>query len=59
MERPECYDFGMDFLGDPEETEIRIYVEWLEKRVAELEAILQGRVDGAHARDDPSEKSVE
>ena len=29
--RPDCYDFGMDFMGDPEETEIRAYVEALER----------------------------
>jgi prefoldin subunit 5 len=41
MKRPECYEFGMEFMGDPEETEIRAYVEWLEKRIEELEAAQQ------------------
>ena len=41
MKRPDCYEFGMEFMGDPEETEIRQYVEWLEKRVEELEAAQQ------------------
>jgi|688.fasta_scaffold773124_2 hypothetical protein len=34
--RPECFDFAMDFLGDPEETEVRRYVEALEARAALL-----------------------
>jgi hypothetical protein len=30
--RPDCFDFAMDFVGDPEETEVRRYVEALEAR---------------------------
>jgi len=30
--RPECFGFAMSFLGDPEETEVRRYVEALEAR---------------------------
>lgn len=36
LTRPECFDFAMDFLGDPEETEVRRYVEALEARAALL-----------------------
>ena len=36
MKRPECYEFGMNFMGDPEQTEIRRYVEWLENRVRRI-----------------------
>jgi len=32
LTRPECLDFAMDFLGGPEETEVRRYVEALEAR---------------------------
>lgn len=37
MERPDCFAFGMDFLGEPESSQIQLYVEWLENRVKELE----------------------
>jgi hypothetical protein len=30
MNRPACFEFAMDFLGDPEEKEVRAYVEKLE-----------------------------
>ena len=30
MDRPECFEFGMEFMGDPEESEIRAYIESLE-----------------------------
>lgn len=33
-QRPDCFDFAMDFLGDPEASEILTYVEELESRVA-------------------------
>ena len=50
MERPECYEFGMEFMGDPEESIIRHYVEWLENRIRELEAAQQTvAVDVANA----------
>lgn len=29
--RPACFEFAMDFLGDPEESEVRAYVERLER----------------------------
>ena len=32
LTRPDCFDFAMDFVGDPEETEVRRYVEALEAR---------------------------
>ena len=41
MNRPKCFDFGMDFIGNPEAAEIRQYVEWLERRVVELETTKQ------------------
>jgi len=28
--RPDCFEFAMDFLGDPEEAELRNYIEALE-----------------------------
>jgi hypothetical protein len=34
LARPKCFDFAMDFVGDPEETEVRRYVESLEARPA-------------------------
>jgi len=34
LTRPECFDFAMDFLGDPEGTEVRRYVEELEAHAA-------------------------
>jgi hypothetical protein len=34
LTRPECFGFAMSFLGDPEETEVRRYVEALEARAA-------------------------
>lgn len=30
MNRPECFEFGMEFMGDPEESKIRAYIESLE-----------------------------
>lgn len=29
--RPQCFEFAMDFLGDPEAAEIRAYIEVLER----------------------------
>jgi hypothetical protein len=37
LTRPECFDFAMDFVGDPEETEVRRYVEALEARVTQAQ----------------------
>lgn len=34
--RPECFERGMTFMGEPEEPIIRAYVESLEKSVVEL-----------------------
>lgn len=31
MNRPECFELAMDFLGEPEEAEIRLYIENLER----------------------------
>ena len=41
MKRPDCYDFAMDFLGEPEKGEIHKYIELLENRIAELESVKQ------------------
>ena len=38
LRRPECFEFALDFLSEPEEPVIRAYVEALEARVAALEA---------------------
>jgi hypothetical protein len=43
--RPECFDFAMDFVGDPEETEVRRYVEALEARAALAQPEPQGLTD--------------
>lgn len=40
MERPDCWDFAMDFLGDPEATEVQRYVEALEQQVEDLENLI-------------------
>jgi len=46
LTRPECFDFAMDFLGDPEETEVRRYVEALEARTADERTLYhEGRLD--------------
>ncbi len=37
LKRPDCFEFAMDFLGNPEEPIIRAYVEQLEAKVAEIE----------------------
>lgn len=45
---PECFDFAMDFLGNPEATEIRAYIEQQNAALAELRAEverLNARVD--------------
>jgi hypothetical protein len=36
--RPDCFEFAMDFLGDPEEKEIRAYIEHLESYISEEKA---------------------
>lgn len=36
MRRPECFEFAMDFLGDPEAAKLLAYIEALEARVALL-----------------------
>lgn len=40
MKRPECFEFAMDFLGEPEDAEIRGYIEGLEGKIKELEELL-------------------
>ena len=37
LKRPDCFEFAMDFLSDPEEPHIRAYVEQLEARIRLLE----------------------
>ncbi len=34
LQRPDCFDFAMDFLGEPEATELLQYIEALEARTA-------------------------
>lgn len=41
-QRPDCFDFAMDFLGDPEASEILAYVEELESRAALAEPEPEG-----------------
>jgi hypothetical protein len=41
--RPECWDFAMDFLGDPEAPEIQAYVEALEAYALRIETELKNR----------------
>jgi hypothetical protein len=36
-QRPECFDFAMDFLGGPEDDEVIAYVEALEARIKQQE----------------------
>jgi hypothetical protein len=44
--RPECFDFALDVVGDPEATELRLYVEALEARcTAVAQAEPQGPSD--------------
>lgn len=43
LRRPECFEFAMDFLGDPEEPEVRAYVEALEKAVEDAAAAERAR----------------
>jgi hypothetical protein len=34
IQRPDCFEFAMNFLGDPEATELLKYIEALEARAA-------------------------
>ena len=34
LKRPECFNFALDFLGDPEAPQLLRYIEALEARVA-------------------------
>jgi len=34
--RPKCFEFAMDFLGNPEEPEIRAYIEQLERQLERM-----------------------
>ena len=36
LQRPEDFEFALDFLGDPEASELRAYIEQLEARAADL-----------------------
>ena len=36
MKRPECLEFAMESLGDPEKPEVRAYVELLEAEISRL-----------------------
>lgn len=51
-QRPDCFDFAMDFLGNPEASEILAYVEELESRAALAESKPEGptmfKPDGVH-----------
>lgn len=37
LQRPECFDFAMDFLGGPENDEVIVYVKALEARIKQQE----------------------
>jgi hypothetical protein len=50
--RPECFGFAMSFLGDPEETEVRCYVEALEARAAIQPVPVSERLPGAEDCDE-------
>ena len=39
--RPESFEFALDFLGEPENDELRAYVNQLEARAAELLNLLE------------------
>ena len=41
VKRPECFDFAMDFLGDPEAKAVRAYVDLLERKAAQAQACLE------------------
>ena len=47
LTRPECFNFAMSFLGDPEETDVRRYVEALEARPAIQPVAVSERLPGA------------
>ena len=44
-ERPDCYDFAVDFLGEPEGSKIDAYVKALEKRIIIYHILLGEAVD--------------
>lgn len=48
LKRPACFDFAMDFLGDPEAAELITYIESLEKKNIELKELLIFRDGGSH-----------
>lgn len=41
IKRPECFDFAMDFIGDPEAKAVQAYVELLEMQAAKAQACLE------------------
>ena len=45
MNKPECLEFAMDFLGETESKAIREYIELLEKRIRDLEQELKEKAD--------------
>jgi len=50
MKRPECFEFAMDFLGDPEAAAVRAYVEQLEGAMTDARKVVCAAiraVDGA------------
>lgn len=49
LERPACFEFAMDFLGDPEEPIVREYVERLEQQVALLRGASEIRTPSSDA----------
>ena len=48
LERPQCYEFALDFLGGSDATALNTYIETLEQRLRMAEAALraQGEVFG-------------
>lgn len=42
LQRPESFEFALDFLDDPEASELRAYIEQLEARAALAEPVGEG-----------------
>lgn len=45
LQRPEDFEFALDFLGDPEASELRSYIEQLEARAAQAALAPAGEVE--------------
>lgn len=45
LQRPESFEFALDFLDDPEASELRAYIEQLEARAALAEPVGEGVTD--------------